>query len=236
MSNIIEISGITKTFGSHVAVDNLTLAVPEGCIYGFIGPNGSGKTTTIRMIMNILYPDQGSIRIFGEEQTGGNIGRIGYLPEERGLYRKMKLQLRKNIPDSLKAKAINDLIGYYGHISALDSCIGELQKTLKETGIYDNTIFIFTSDHGAMVRSHGFQNKQVTYEESINVPLLVNYPNVLGTKGKKNNMLINTPDILPTILGLCKLPIPTTIEGQDKSEIITHKLKDTTDAVIITYV
>jgi ABC-2 type transport system ATP-binding protein len=92
MSNIIEISGITKTFGSHVAVDNLTLAVPEGCIYGFIGPNGSGKTTTIRMIMNILYPDQGSIRIFGEEQTGGNIGRIGYLPEERGLYRKMKLR------------------------------------------------------------------------------------------------------------------------------------------------
>ncbi len=92
MTNIIEISGITKTFGSHVAVDNLSLAVPEGSIYGFIGPNGSGKTTTIRMIMNILYPDNGSIRIFGEEQTGSNIGRIGYLPEERGLYRKMKLR------------------------------------------------------------------------------------------------------------------------------------------------
>ena len=92
MSNIIEISGITKTFDSHVAVDNLSLEVPEGSIYGFIGPNGSGKTTTIRMIMNILYPDSGTIRIFGEEQSGGNIGRIGYLPEERGLYRKMKLR------------------------------------------------------------------------------------------------------------------------------------------------
>lgn len=92
MSNIIEISGITKTFDSHVAVDNLSLEVPEGSIYGFIGPNGSGKTTTIRMIMNILYPDTGTIRIFGEEQSGGNIGRIGYLPEERGLYRKMKLR------------------------------------------------------------------------------------------------------------------------------------------------
>jgi len=92
MSNIIEISEVTKTFGSHVAVDNLSLAVPEGSIYGFIGPNGSGKTTTIRMIMNILYPDSGTIRIFGEQQTGSNIGRIGYLPEERGLYRKMKLR------------------------------------------------------------------------------------------------------------------------------------------------
>ena len=92
MSNILEISGVTKTFGSHVAVDNLSLAVPEGSIYGFIGPNGSGKTTTIRMIMNILYPDSGTIRVFGEQQTGANFGRIGYLPEERGLYRKMKVR------------------------------------------------------------------------------------------------------------------------------------------------
>jgi len=92
MNNIIEISDVTKTFGNHVAVNNLSLSVPEGSIYGFIGPNGSGKTTTIRMIMNILYPDTGTIRIFGEQQTGSNIGRIGYLPEERGLYRKMKLR------------------------------------------------------------------------------------------------------------------------------------------------
>src|SRR3989339_829547 len=92
MSNIIEISGVTKTFDNHVAVDNLSLSVPKGSIYGFIGPNGSGKTTTIRMIMNILYPDSGSIKVFGQEQTGSNIEKIGYLPEERGLYRKMKLR------------------------------------------------------------------------------------------------------------------------------------------------
>jgi ABC-2 type transport system ATP-binding protein len=92
MTNIIEIAGVTKTFGTHTAVDNLTLEVPKGSIYGFIGPNGSGKTTTIRMIMNILYPDSGTIRVFGQEQSGGNIKNIGYLPEERGLYRKMKLR------------------------------------------------------------------------------------------------------------------------------------------------
>lgn len=92
MSGIIEISNITKTFDSHVAVNDLSLSVPKSSIYGFIGPNGSGKTTTIRMIMNILYPDSGTIRVFGKEQTGSAIGRIGYLPEERGLYRKMKLR------------------------------------------------------------------------------------------------------------------------------------------------
>ena len=151
----------------------------------------------------------------------------------KNLYRNMKLKLRRNVPDSLKNKAIADLIGYYGHISALDSCVGNLQNTLKENGIDENTIFVFTADHGAMVRSHGFVDKQRPYEESINVPMLIKYPKVLGTKGKKNDMLINTPDILPTILGFCHLPIPTTVEGQDKSGIIKNKVKETTDAVLI---
>ena len=90
--NIIELENITKSYGNHVAVDDLSLHVPKGSIYGFIGPNGSGKTTTIRMIMNILYPDSGIIRLFGKEHTGSRHDNIGYLPEERGLYRKMKLK------------------------------------------------------------------------------------------------------------------------------------------------
>jgi ABC-2 type transport system ATP-binding protein len=89
--NIIELSGITKTFGSVIAVDDLTLEVPKGSIYGFIGPNGSGKTTTIRMIMKIMYPDRGSLRINGKEHNSHRLTNIGYLPEERGLYKKMKL-------------------------------------------------------------------------------------------------------------------------------------------------
>jgi len=151
----------------------------------------------------------------------------------KNIYRNMKLKLRGNVPDSLKNKAKADLIGYYGHISALDSCIGDLQKVLKETGIDENTIFVFTADHGAMVQSHGFVDKQRPYEESINVPMLINYPRVLGVKGKKNDMLFNTPDILPTILGLCKLPVPIAVEGQDKSGIIENKVKETDDAVLI---
>ncbi|MBT3207304.1 MAG: ATP-binding cassette domain-containing protein [Bacteroidetes bacterium] len=88
----IELEKITKTFGKHKAVDNLSLKVPKGSIYGFIGPNGSGKTTTIRMIMNILYPDSGSIKLFGNEYLGSKLDNIGYLPEERGLYKKMKVK------------------------------------------------------------------------------------------------------------------------------------------------
>ena len=88
----VEISGVTKTFDGLRAVDGLSLEVPRGCIYGFIGPNGSGKTTTLRMIMNIIHPDSGTIRVFGSERHEACTDRIGYLPEERGLYRKMKVR------------------------------------------------------------------------------------------------------------------------------------------------
>ena len=90
--NVIELNHITKSFGKHVAVNDLSLEVPEGSIYGFIGPNGSGKTTTIRMIMNIFYPDSGIIKVFNGEQAGNLLDRVGYLPEERGLYKKMKVK------------------------------------------------------------------------------------------------------------------------------------------------
>jgi len=90
--NAVVIDHVTKTFGSHTAVNDLSLAVPAGSIYGFIGPNGSGKTTTLRMIMRILHPDRGTIRVLGEERLGAAHDRVGYLPEERGLYKQMKVR------------------------------------------------------------------------------------------------------------------------------------------------
>lgn len=92
--NAIEILDVTKTFGTHRAVDGLSLTVPAGTVYGFIGPNGSGKTTTLRMIMGIIYPDAGSgdISVLNEHVLGAANERVGYLPEERGLYRKMKVR------------------------------------------------------------------------------------------------------------------------------------------------
>jgi ABC-2 type transport system ATP-binding protein len=87
----IQLTRVVKTFGNTRAVDDVSLTVPQGAVYGFIGPNGSGKTTTMRMIVNIIYPDSGTIRVFGEEPRGGT-GKIGYLPEERGLHRRMNVQ------------------------------------------------------------------------------------------------------------------------------------------------
>jgi ABC-2 type transport system ATP-binding protein len=89
--NAVELSDITKTFGPKVAVDELSLAVPEGSIYGFIGPNGSGKTTTLRIIMRILYPDRGTVKVFGRDLSADSLKDIGYLPEERGVYKQMKV-------------------------------------------------------------------------------------------------------------------------------------------------
>jgi ABC-2 type transport system ATP-binding protein len=89
MTPILELRNVRKAYGDFVAVDGVSMAVPAGSIYGLLGPNGAGKTSTIRMIMNITAPDSGEVVVFGHPRTAGDLRRIGYLPEERGLYRKM---------------------------------------------------------------------------------------------------------------------------------------------------
>jgi ABC-2 type transport system ATP-binding protein len=92
MSSAVVLEEVTKSFGPHVAVRDLSLRVPTGSIYGFIGPNGSGKTTTLRMIMRILHPDRGTVEVLAEHALGAATDRVGYLPEERGLYKQMKVR------------------------------------------------------------------------------------------------------------------------------------------------
>ena len=91
MESALQLDGVTKRFGDVVAVDAVSLDAPRGAIYGFLGPNGAGKTTTIRMIMSILYPDAGTIRVLGDGNPEAVKDRLGYLPEEKGLYKKMKV-------------------------------------------------------------------------------------------------------------------------------------------------
>jgi ABC-2 type transport system ATP-binding protein len=92
MSDAIVLRDVTKRFGDVSAVNRLSLAVPAGSIYGFIGPNGSGKTTTLRMIMRILLPDEGEITVLGSRDTSAARDQVSYLPEERGLYKKMTVR------------------------------------------------------------------------------------------------------------------------------------------------
>lgn len=91
MDNIITVEEVSKAFANHVALDRVSLNVPLGCVYGLLGPNGAGKTTLIRTINHITAPDSGSISFDGHRLTAADTAHIGYLPEERGLYKKMKV-------------------------------------------------------------------------------------------------------------------------------------------------
>ena len=126
----VTIRNVTKRYDAVVAVDDLSLSVPRGSIYGFIGPNGSGKTTTIRMIMNILLPDQGAIAVLGENSTRAARDRVSYLPEERGLYAKM---------------TVGKLLLYYGELKGvsrrrLDGAIRDWLARMKLTEWADKKI------------------------------------------------------------------------------------------------
>ena len=104
MTAAIALHNVRKSFGDKVAVEDLTLEIPAGCIYGFLGPNGAGKTTTLRMIVGIFYPDRGSVQVLGQSDPAAVRERIGYLPEERGLYDRMRLV---------------DLMAYYGRLKGM---------------------------------------------------------------------------------------------------------------------
>ncbi len=107
MDSSVELHGVTKTFGRTVAVERLDLSVPAGSIYGFIGPNGSGKTTTLRLILRIFPPDSGQVVVLGKHQGQVADDRLGYLPEERGLYKRMK---------------VFDLITYFARLKGFYAC------------------------------------------------------------------------------------------------------------------
>src|ERR1700756_3693021 len=118
----VQIHQVTKTFGEHTAVDDLSLEVPSGTVYGFIGPNGSGKTTTLRMIMRILHPDRGEISVLGEHSLGAANDRVGYLPEERGLYKKMK---------------VRDILRFYAELKGFRNSRDAIDGWLERMGLTD---------------------------------------------------------------------------------------------------
>jgi arylsulfatase A-like enzyme len=138
-------------------------------------------------------------------------------PEElRELYPVDGIQLRPNVPEEMYGKARAELQGYYAHCTAIDSCVGTIYKTLEETGVSENTVFVFTSDHGDMFGSQGKRpwRKQLPWDEALCVPFLMRYPQI-HDEGRTVSTPVNTPDILPSLLSLCDIAIPDTIEGED---------------------
>lgn len=115
MDNIIEVERVSKAFTNHVALDDVSLRVPRGTVYGLLGPNGAGKTTLIRIINHITAPDSGVVRFDGHQLTAADVPHIGYLPEERGLYKKMK---------------VGDQALFFARLKGLDR--DEARKSLRE--------------------------------------------------------------------------------------------------------
>ena len=112
----LQVENVTKRYGEFTAVDNISFEVKAGRVFGFLGPNGAGKTTTIRMIVGITAPDEGKIELFGEKISSKMQDRIGYLPEERGLYKKMKVQEQLRYFAALKSvptKLADEKIDYW---------------------------------------------------------------------------------------------------------------------------
>ena len=135
MEHAIELRDVRKTFGANLAVDAVSLAVPRGAVYGVIGPSGAGKTTCIRMIMSILFPDSGSLSVLGRSSALQAKDQIGYLPEERGVYRKMRvgafltyLAQLKGVSRDVAAARVPDLLERVGLRGTERTACDELSK------------------------------------------------------------------------------------------------------------
>jgi ABC-2 type transport system ATP-binding protein len=122
MSDVVKLSGVTKRFGDKVAVNAIDLRVREGSITGFLGPNGSGKTTTLRLIIRLYAPDEGTVEVLGSTDEGCASDQIGYLPEERGLYRSMR---------------VRDLLGFFARLKGVRSPEGAVQAWLARLDLSD---------------------------------------------------------------------------------------------------
>lgn len=139
-------------------------------------------------------------------------------PEKyRQLFHYDSLTLRPNVPARIEGPARRDLAGYYAHGAALDDAMGELIETLRERGLAENTILVFSSDHGDMLGSQGLWKKQKPFDESTRIPLLVRWPLGLGRAPRALEAPINSEDLMPTLLRLAGVGVPPSVEGLDFS-------------------
>ncbi|MYE27619.1 MAG: sulfatase [Chloroflexi bacterium] len=153
-------------------------------------------------------------------------------PEFRELYDPLDIELRPNVPPELADEARQWLAGYYAHCSAIDKSVGDIMETLDERGLSENTVLVFASDHGDMLGSQGWTRKQKPWEESIRVPFLLRYPAQYGREARAVDPFLNAHDIMPTLLGVCGLPIPDSVEGRDFSPSLTGEKVESQGALL----
>lgn len=198
-STTIRVENVSKRFGDFLAVDSLSFEVRAGRVFGFLGPNGAGKTTTIRMIVGINAPDEGSISIFGREVSADLRDRIGYLPEERGLYKKMRVfeQLRyfaslKSISKKHSDERIDHWLARFGLSEWKKKRANELSK-----GMQQKIQFIATILHepDLLILDEPFSGL-----DPVNVEALIDVISDLKSKGKT---IIFSTHLMETAERLC---------------------------------
>lgn len=153
-------------------------------------------------------------------------------------YPAQEIQLPPNVPAEMAAEVLPELQGYYAHCTATDRAIGELVAHMDSLGMLENTILVFTSDHGEMMGGHGRKpfRKQLVWDESLHIPFLIRLPGTGKHRGASVNAPLTTPDILPSLLGLCHIEIPESIEGEDISELIREPDPESDRAVLVMHV
>ncbi|MDP6124511.1 MAG: sulfatase [Candidatus Latescibacteria bacterium] len=140
-----------------------------------------------------------------------------------------EIELPENTPDTPDNR--RDLAGYYAHISAIDDNIGRIPDSLEAQGLSDDTIVVFTSDHGDMLGAHGRYRKQWPWDESVLVPLIVSHPGALES-GDVSGVLVNIPDLMPTLLSWMDIECPRSVEGADLSGVIAGNQSGPSSAFI----
>lgn len=195
----VNVERVSKSFGDFVAVDDLSFQVRPGRVFGFLGPNGAGKTTTIRMIVGITAPDDGKIDLFGERMSAHLQDRIGYLPEERGLYKKMKIvdQLRyfaalKDVPRALADKRIDFWLERMGLAEWKKKKTTDLSKGMQQKIQFISTVL---HDPDLLILDEPFSGL-----DPINVEFMIE---VLGEFKSQDKTIIFSTHLMETAERLC---------------------------------
>ncbi|VGO13593.1 Arylsulfatase [Pontiella desulfatans] len=158
------------------------------------------------------------------------------------MYERQTLKPRPNVPyeiypvkgkgDTVKPSMAEVLHEYYAMVTSVDECMGRINAALEEAGVADDTIVVFTSDHGDMLGSQGHIRKQRPWEESINIPFIVRYPSKIK-QGQVKDWIVSSVDVMPTLLGMCNVPIPPQVEGMDYSDTFLGKSDKERDAAFL---
>ncbi len=195
----LRVENVTKRFGDFTAVEDLSFDVRAGRVFGFLGPNGAGKTTTIRMIVGITAPDEGKIELFGEHMSPSMQDRIGYLPEERGLYKKMKIvdQLRyfaalKDVPRAVADKRIDQWLDRMGLAEWKNKKTTDLSKGMQQKIQFISTVL---HDPDLLILDEPFSGL-----DPINVEFMID---VLAEFKKQDKTVIFSTHLMETAERLC---------------------------------